>query len=591
MNKVRIKMEYIILALGLLNFLYSVVSSTKIKKLLENRKKIGKHGTVTLNNSWIIGQSFLLLLPTVIQLFVWGNIMVFIWLICFTFFIPFSLYRFTEVRHLSDGQSISRFSYSFFKKYAWSGFWSTSIAVILICLIQIPLKWIILLFVWIVVAVLASLGDLAQTQGINKTMSEGKYLVKQWYRPIIDWPTNIFGLLNNIKRDSFWNELTNALKNIKNGTISLFKNEKFSIYDKKFIESLPDHTEKWKAPYVVYISKGLTEKHKSMKLFIEDFYNDISEDKKYDYYKRLRNINDKIFLAQLNEFLVAQFCTNYGQITFNPTLENGLTPELIWKKDDQKGLLDVVTIFESKDISEEEELIDKLINYLSNIEHFFDIGVWYESVDKDNYKPSRIRNKLINYLDNLDPTDIDPEEELLIDSDGISGGFFISSKTDISAKSRVNFVLLSPPKKVEPIKAIESRIKSKLKKYKWEGPIFVAVCKAADTGADWEEVAEILYGPSIVQYNQVKGEYSEVLGTGGILMPKGDTPPRNTSLTGILFCEQNWNEELPTLKVKYLINPFAKHKVSLDIPSYPTIENRNIKFQWINTFGEELNHH
>ncbi|MFC0525908.1 hypothetical protein ACFFGV_20230 [Pontibacillus salicampi] len=517
--------------------------------------------------------------------------MEFIWILCFTFFIPFSLYRFTEARHLSDGQSISRFSYNFFKIYAWSGFWPTITGLLLVLLVQIPLMWKILLFGWIAITVVAGLGDLAQTSGINKSMREGKYIRKRWYRPIIDWPANIFGLLTKKKRKYFWKEVTITLKNVSKGVIILFKNKKFTLYDKEFIESLPNLDGNWKAPYVVYVANGVTEKHKSMKAFIEDFYDSIPEDRKLDYYRRLRSQNDKEFLAQINEFLVAKFCSENGEIEFNPKLENGLTPELLWEINGQKVLLDVVTLFESEDIGKEQETIDHLLNYLSDVEHFFDVGIWYEIVDQKNYKPSGIKRKLIKYLDALDPTDVDPEEELVINSDGISGGFFISPKGNIETKSKIDFALLGPPRKIEPLKAIERRINSKLKKYKWEGPIIVAICKAADNGADWEEVAEVLYGPTIVRYDKKEGEYSECLGSGGILMPRGDSPPLNTSLTGILYCEQNWNEELPTLKIKYLINPFAKHQINLKIPSYPTVENERIKFDWINTQGEKLEHH
>ncbi|MBM6995773.1 hypothetical protein IM700_008845 [Paenibacillus sp. DXFW5] len=126
-----------------------------------------------------------------------------------------------------------------------------------------------------------------------------------------------------------------------------------------------------------------------------------------------------------------------------------------------------------------------------------------------------IKRRLIQYLDIIDPNDIDPEEELIIEENGFYGGFLISPKRDLSNKSKINFALLGPTQSLEPAKAIEKRIKSKLRKYKWNGPIFVAICKAADFGVDWEEVAEVLYGPSVVIYNRKTGEHEEVLGRGG----------------------------------------------------------------------------
>ncbi|MGO4107888.1 hypothetical protein [Paenibacillus sp. YAF4_2] len=363
------------------------------------------------------------------------------------------------------------------------------------------------------------------------------------------------------------------------------------LYDLDFIQNLPEPEEGWKAPLVAYVAKSSTDKHASFKEFLEKCFNNIPDDQKPNYYSRLRSLDDKIFIAQANEFLVAEMCSMHGEVDFNPTLTNGQTPELLWTINESIGLLDVVTIFESEDTGQEGEEVDRLLNYLSDVEHFFDVGLWYQNIDRTSLKPSSIKKRLIQYLDNIDPDNIDPEEELIIEEDGFYGGFFISPKRDNTNKSKINFALLGPAQDVEPVKAIEKRIKSKLRKYKWDGPIFVAVCKAADFGVDWEEVAEVLYGPSVIHYNSKTREHEEVLGRGGLIMPKGSNPPLNSSLTGILHCEQNWNAELPTLTVKYLVNPFAKYPIQLPLPTYPNVENSLVRFEWKNRTKNDKGHH
>lgn len=71
-------------------------------------------------------------------------------------------------------------------------------------------------------------------------------------------------------------------------------------------------------------------------------------------------------------------------------------------------------------------------------------------------------------------------------------------------------------------------------------------------------------------------------------MPRGSNIPKNTSLTGVLHCELQWGDGLPTLKVRYLINPFAKYPVNLSIPSYPKVEENRITLEWTNNESEDV---
>lgn len=81
--------------------------------------------------------------------------------------------------------------------------------------------------------------------------------------------------------------------------------------------------------------------------------------------------------------------------------------------------------------------------------------------------------------------------------------------------------------------------------------MFVAICKSGDFGVDWDDVAEVLYGPPIKKYNPTTKEHFEVLGHGGLLMPRGESAPKNTSLTGVLYCEFKWPDGgLPKLQVR-----------------------------------------
>lgn len=362
------------------------------------------------------------------------------------------------------------------------------------------------------------------------------------------------------------------------------------LYDEEYINGLPEPASWWRAPLVAYVVKEASKPQIQLKLYLESWYERIPDSKKSSYFSRLRSSDDKEFLAQVFEFFVADFCKSYVDVDFDPILEDGKTPELIWELQDNKCLLDVVTLFDPKEKAESNNGINDLLNYLGSVEHYYDVCVKYMDINIKGLKKSAIRKQLIRYLDSLDLDNIDPEEELIIDDFGFYGSFIPVPHSN-KERRNISFSLLGPVEDIEPINAIEKRIKSKLSKYKWEGPIFVAVCRVADFGVDWNDVASVLYGPMQIYYNPETKEHFENVGKGGFIMPRGINSPNNTSLTGVLHCELVWGSELPELQVKYLINPFAKCKVELPIPTYPRFDDRKVCFEWLNIDGNELSHH
>ncbi|PFN04197.1 hypothetical protein [Bacillus cereus] len=363
------------------------------------------------------------------------------------------------------------------------------------------------------------------------------------------------------------------------------------LYDEEFIHGLPEPEISWKSPLVVYVAKEVNEQYKKFKIYLEEWFEKIDEEKKASYYSRLRSLDNKEFLAQIHEFFVYDFCEGLGKVDRDPELEGGKTPELLWDIHGQKALLDVVTLFDREDRGNSKAAIDDLLNYLRQIEHYFDVCVSYENIDIHTLKRKKIKKELIDYLDSLDYENINPEEELVIDDHGFVGAFVPVPRRKYQKKNP-SFAISGPAEWIEPNKSIEKRIKSKLSKYKWPGPLFVAICKSADFGVDWDEVAEILYGPPIIKFNPITKEHSEVIGEGGLVMPRGEGMPLNTSLTGVLYCELKWGSgDLPELKVRYLINPYAKYPISLPIPSYPVIDEKVIRFEWSNTSNEDLGRH
>lgn len=92
-------------------------------------------------------------------------------------------------------------------------------------------------------------------------------------------------------------------------------------------------------------------------------------------------------------------------------------------------------------------------------------------------------------------------------------------------------------------------------------------------------------------YNSATHEAYQEVKEGGLITPRRNSTPQNTSLTGVLYCELKWGSGLPYLRVKNLRNPFAKHSVELPIPSYPAYDCRTVRFEWVNNESEDLGSH
>lgn len=147
------------------------------------------------------------------------------------------------------------------------------------------------------------------------------------------------------------------------------------LYDEEFISGLPEPELGWKSPLVVYVAKEVNEQYKKFNIYIEDWFEKIDEEKKSSYYPRLRSMDDKEFLAQIHEFFVYDFCEGLGEVDIDLELEDGKTPELLWDIQGQKALLDVVTLFDPEERGKSKTAIDDLLNYLSEIEHYYNVCV------------------------------------------------------------------------------------------------------------------------------------------------------------------------------------------------------------------------
>lgn len=364
------------------------------------------------------------------------------------------------------------------------------------------------------------------------------------------------------------------------------------LYDEDFIRNLPQANGRWKTPLVVHVASENKVQYSNIRTLILKWYDRVRDDRKADYASRLRSLNDKEFMSQMMEFCVAELCECFGEVEFDPVLDDGRTPDLLWKIGDTRVLIDVVTLFESREDGADQQALEELISYLEKTSHYFDFMLFYDFIDRKAMKPKTVKQELMRYFDSLDPCFVGVDECCYVETDGFAGTLFPRSKGVKSQVSRLG--LMGPAMTVEPLKAIRERIREKLKKYgNWEGPVVVAVCKGTDFGVDWDDVASVLYGAINVQMNRSSGECQEFLGEGGLVMPYKGHAPNNRTLSGVLHCALGWSSDHLQINGLFLENPHAKHPLDIGLPTYHPviIRDRFVRFQWINNKGVELGHH
>lgn len=327
------------------------------------------------------------------------------------------------------------------------------------------------------------------------------------------------------------------------------------LYDDDFCAELKSIKSSWKKPLVSYIASEETEEYKNLKILIEKWFSKICEDKKAEYSSRLKSLNDEIFIAQLFEFLVFEYCEAKYPLDIDPELDTGKTPEMIWHVHDDKVILDVVTLFDNKNDSQKVKLLDELINYLFEDVSNYSFGISFEDIDPSKLKKKKIKKELLHRAELGESL-----SKFEIEEYGFKGEVEIIPK---NKPGKTNFFVQSMAKEIEPLKSIEKRIKSKVNKYKWDGALVVSICKNADFGADIDDIMEVLYGTTSYFYDPKSKKTNERINQDGLFTKQIDGKFQFTSLSGVLYCELVWNEQ-PQIKVTYLENPNTKYKLNLE---------------------------
>ncbi|MBE7556684.1 MAG: hypothetical protein HS126_37010 [Anaerolineales bacterium] len=307
--------------------------------------------------------------------------------------------------------------------------------------------------------------------------------------------------------------------------------------------------------------------------------------------KRLRNPDQ--FFTTYNELVVGDLLRQCGhQLEYEKRFGSKTPDWYIAAKNELSGfVVEVATIFPTKQLQAEMQSWDELRYRLGEIEHYFHL--WLSSPSQASLAGKKIKpivQFVKEWLNTFDPKVTRQSHEI----------------TYQDGKLQIKFALI--PRKTEHKKAVEvagptftqwvnvellrDTISKKLKKYRevkdMNIPLVVAIVPTFSAGFDEETLLDALFGQEQMQLSMYDDEIVDTQMTRdrrGIIAPRfqdGQPVVFNTSLSAVL-----WLQDTQEFKAKIVHNPYASNPIPpqafLGFPNLITIaqDNESMELKWV----------
>lgn len=169
------------------------------------------------------------------------------------------------------------------------------------------------------------------------------------------------------------------------------------LYDKKFVDSLPDafHFEN---PWVVGICTY--DHNKKLRALIEKWYAELPDDMKPDFYKKLRSLNNTDMIPAFYELMVYRYCIEEGwKVEHEQPLESGKTPDfVITTKSGYRFVIEVASLFDSQDILDASKKKREFTEKVSKLNTHHILELQYDSLPTHDAKPGVALRRVKDWL-------------------------------------------------------------------------------------------------------------------------------------------------------------------------------------------------
>jgi len=381
------------------------------------------------------------------------------------------------------------------------------------------------------------------------------------------------------------------------------------IFEESWVEDLErkyHYASKYTTPFIVRLALDPLLSRERNK--IEEWFQTLPEDVKPDILGRLRNKSSHQHFSAYYELVLYELFRRTGySVSIHPKLEEGEPDLLVTGKNlDKPVIIEVATVFDDPEWEKEEQKLDRILEQLNKIEHYFFVIVSIESEhipERVNYK--RLQQFVTQWLDSFDPKITHEPQETEYRADELSLKLTAMPLKMLERKPIVGSYML-PARFIGSIQ-LRRVLGKKINKYKGIKELrlpFIIALRLTDTPLDEKDIIGELFGRmQLTIKRNLNGEVREKWGRdfSGLVTPKPGLggKAQNTRLSAVLEVRSKWlpREENAQARREHFFrlihNPFASvpldHRIFKDYPQLVPVaeDEKQISLQWIGENSDE----
>jgi hypothetical protein len=360
------------------------------------------------------------------------------------------------------------------------------------------------------------------------------------------------------------------------------------LYTNEFIATLPDVIQ-FENPWVVTICK--LDVHEPLRALIEQWFENLPDDAKAKLRAKLQSQDNDIYIAAFHELAIHQYCLEEGwKVEYEPTLPNGLTPDLVIHTQEHGDFcVDVTTLFDSEGVAAEHRRKEQVTQKVTAIKTDFVLELNFLDFPAQDFKPAQLANVIQLWLSELPPESNGVEKTFDVHGCHIN----IMVHTDFAKPSRGCVAMVGDPGGNVPdyTGRIKKKLNQKRTKYSSKNtgmPLLVVIADGIGLiRADADTVDKALFGQhQLTWYTDGNRPAQFGRDRSGFFTPSNDAEGnwrgKNTGISAVMHSSYKSDCKF---QMQMSHNPFAQHPLPFELfskmPQLIRVPNGNdIKLAW-----------
>jgi hypothetical protein len=330
---------------------------------------------------------------------------------------------------------------------------------------------------------------------------------------------------------------------------------------------------------------------------IEQWFSNLLEEAQAKLRPKLQIQDNDIYIAAFHELAIHQYCLEEGRgVEYEPTLPNGLTPDLVVHTQEHGDIcVDVTTLFDSKGIAAEHRRKEQVTQKITAIQTDFVLELNFLNYPMQDFKPAQLARVIQQWLSELPPESDGTRKSFAVHGCNVE----ITVHTKFARPSRGCVAMVGDPGGSVP--DYTGRIKKKLnqKRIAYSSkntgmPLLVVIADGIGLiRADADTVDRALFGQHQLTMPVGGGAGQFGRDRSGFFTPSNDAEGnwsgKNTGISGVMHSSYKSDCKF---QMQLSHNPFAEHPLSFKLfnkmPQLIRTPNGNdIKLVW--ALQEEAN--